>query len=51
VAGEPYRLGAINVVTLRDGRIAELAGFLDPPSAVASPCRKSLPDRHDEYPM
>jgi len=29
-AGEPYRLGAINVVTLRDGRIAELTGFLDP---------------------
>ena len=28
--GEPYRLGAINVVTLRDGRIAELTGFLDP---------------------
>jgi RNA polymerase sigma-70 factor (ECF subfamily) len=26
----PYRLGAINVVTLRDGRIAELTGFLDP---------------------
>ena len=29
-AGEPYRLGAINVVTLRGGRIAELTGFLDP---------------------
>jgi RNA polymerase sigma-70 factor (ECF subfamily) len=24
------RLGAVNVVTLRDGRIAELTGFLDP---------------------
>jgi ketosteroid isomerase-like protein len=29
-AGEPYRLSAINVVTLRAGRIAELTGFLDP---------------------
>lgn len=32
--GEPgsdqFRLGAINVLTLRDGRIAEIAGFLDP---------------------
>ena len=29
-AGQPYRLSAINVVTLRAGRIAELTGFLDP---------------------
>jgi ketosteroid isomerase-like protein len=29
-AGQPFRLGAINVVTLRRGRIAELTGFLDP---------------------
>jgi len=28
--GTPFRLSAINVVTLRGGRIAELAGFLDP---------------------
>ncbi len=28
--GGPYRLSAINVVTLRAGRIAELTGFLDP---------------------
>ena len=26
----PFRLSAINVITLRAGRIAELAGFLDP---------------------
>jgi RNA polymerase sigma-70 factor (TIGR02960 family) len=29
-AGEPFRLGAINVVTVRGGKIAELTGFLDP---------------------
>jgi RNA polymerase sigma-70 factor (TIGR02960 family) len=28
--GGPFRLSAINVVTLRDGRIAELTGFIDP---------------------
>lgn len=28
--GGPFRLSAINVVTLRDGRIAEMTGFLDP---------------------
>ena len=28
--GEPFRLGALNVVTLRGGRVAELTGFLDP---------------------
>jgi RNA polymerase sigma-70 factor (TIGR02960 family) len=28
--GAPFRLSAINVVTLRDGQIAELTGFLDP---------------------
>ncbi|MEV6005552.1 sigma-70 family RNA polymerase sigma factor [Streptomyces sp. NPDC051976] len=28
--GEPYRLGAVNVLTLRDGRIREITGFLDP---------------------
>ena len=26
----PFRLSAVNVVTLRAGRIAELTGFLDP---------------------
>ncbi|MGH8827384.1 MAG: hypothetical protein ACRDVZ_07230 [Jiangellaceae bacterium] len=25
-----FRLGAINVLTVRDGRITEIAGFLDP---------------------
>jgi len=29
-AGGPFRLSAINVVTLRDGRIVEMTGFLDP---------------------
>jgi RNA polymerase sigma-70 factor (ECF subfamily) len=30
-AGEgPFRLGAINVVTLREGRVAAMTGFLDP---------------------
>ena len=29
-AGPPFRLGALNVLTLRGGRIAELTGFLDP---------------------
>ena len=29
-ASGPFRLSAINVVTLRAGRIAELTGFLDP---------------------
>ena len=28
--GGRFRLGAINVVTIRGGRIAELTGFLDP---------------------
>jgi len=28
--GEAFRLGAVNVLTVRDGRIAWLAGFLDP---------------------
>jgi RNA polymerase sigma-70 factor (ECF subfamily) len=28
--GEGYRLGAINVLSLRAGRIVEIAGFLDP---------------------
>lgn len=28
--GTRYRLGAINVVALRGGRIVELTGFLDP---------------------
>jgi hypothetical protein len=28
--GERFRLGAINVLALRGGRIVELAGFLDP---------------------
>jgi RNA polymerase sigma-70 factor (TIGR02960 family) len=27
---EPFRLGALNIVTLRGGRVAELTGFLDP---------------------
>jgi RNA polymerase sigma-70 factor (TIGR02960 family) len=27
---EPFRLGALNVVSLRHGRVAELTGFLDP---------------------
>ena len=26
----PWRLGAINLVTLRDGLIVEMTGFLDP---------------------
>ncbi len=26
----PYRLGAINVLTLRDGRVVEISAFLDP---------------------
>ncbi len=29
-AGDQFRLGAINVLSLRDGRIAEIAGFIDP---------------------
>jgi len=28
--GERYRLGAINVLSLRDGRISWIAGFVDP---------------------
>ena len=28
--GPPFRLGAINVIDLRDGRITEITGFLDP---------------------
>jgi len=28
--GSPFRLGALNVIGLRDGRIAEITGFLDP---------------------
>jgi RNA polymerase sigma-70 factor (ECF subfamily) len=28
--GDRFRLGAINVLRLRAGRIVELAGFLDP---------------------
>ncbi len=27
---EPFRLGAVNVLTLRNGEIAEITGFLDP---------------------
>jgi ketosteroid isomerase-like protein len=29
-AGAGFRLGAITVLTVRDGRIAEISGFLDP---------------------
>ena len=25
-----YKLGAVNVLTLRDGKIADITGFLDP---------------------
>jgi hypothetical protein len=28
--GDRFRLGAINLLCLRDGRIVEIAGFLDP---------------------
>jgi RNA polymerase sigma-70 factor (TIGR02960 family) len=28
--GGPFRLGAVNVLGLRDGRVVEIAGFLDP---------------------
>jgi ketosteroid isomerase-like protein len=28
--GAPYRLGALSVVTLRDGRVQALDAFLDP---------------------
>jgi RNA polymerase sigma-70 factor (ECF subfamily) len=28
--GEGFRLGAINVLSLRAGRVAEISGFLDP---------------------
>jgi RNA polymerase sigma-70 factor (ECF subfamily) len=30
VGGDRFRLGAINVLSLRAGRIVEIAGFLDP---------------------
>jgi RNA polymerase sigma-70 factor (ECF subfamily) len=39
--GPGFRLGALNVVTLRGDRIAELTGFLDP----AVHAFFSLPDR------
>jgi RNA polymerase sigma-70 factor (TIGR02960 family) len=49
-AGGPFRLSAINVVTLRDGRIIEMTGFLDPAVHRRFGLSGELgDDRHDEY--
>jgi RNA polymerase sigma-70 factor (ECF subfamily) len=45
--GQRFRLGAVNVVSLRDGRISWLAGFLDPQvlRRFSVPWDLSRPDR------
>jgi ketosteroid isomerase-like protein len=43
--GDRFRLGAINLLRLRDGRIAEIAGFLDPAIHRRFGLPAELPDR------
>jgi hypothetical protein len=38
-----FRLGAINVLTLRDGRIVEISGFLDPAVHAATGLPEEIP--------
>jgi ketosteroid isomerase-like protein len=44
------RLGAINVVTLRDGRISEMTGFLDPEVHRRFGLPEQLGDDHEPGP-
>jgi RNA polymerase sigma-70 factor (TIGR02960 family) len=48
--GGRFRLGAVNVVSLRDGRIVELAGFLDPALHRHFGLPEELPDGVDRRP-
>jgi ketosteroid isomerase-like protein len=41
--GDRFRLGAINVLSLRAGRIVEIAGFLDPACTPTSDYPRSCP--------
>jgi hypothetical protein len=45
--GERFRLGAVNVLSLRDGQISWIAGFLDPQvhRHFPVPGERSRPDR------
>ena len=45
--GEGFRLGAINVLSLRAGRIVEIAGFLDPDLHRHFGLPEALPDAED----
>jgi ketosteroid isomerase-like protein len=38
-----FRLGALNLITLRDGRVAEISGFLDPVLHAATGLPAELP--------
>jgi RNA polymerase sigma-70 factor (ECF subfamily) len=44
-AGGPFRLGGVNVLELRDGRIAEIASFLDPALRPYLDLPEILPER------
>ncbi len=48
--GGPLRLSAINVVTLRDGRISEMTGFLDPAVHRRFGLPEPLPNDHEPGP-
>jgi RNA polymerase sigma-70 factor (TIGR02960 family) len=48
--GGPFRLGAINVLRLRAGRIVEIAGFLDPELHRHFGLPEELPDGMDRRP-
>ena len=45
--GDRFRLGAINVLSLRAGRIVEIAGFLDPGAHCHFGLPEELPDGVD----
>jgi ketosteroid isomerase-like protein len=46
--GERFRLGAVNVLSLRDGQISWIAGFVDPQVHRAFPVSPEFPSRTDE---
>jgi len=37
-----FRLGAVNLLSLRDGRVAWIAGFLDRRCCAGFPCRRNF---------
>lgn len=48
--GSPFRLGAINVIGLRNGRIAEIIGFLDPEVHTFFGLPRELPAEWNHHP-